>query len=142
MPSITLSRVLFATYVLFSHSSSAAPISDEAFEIISCAKWTLPVAVTADNLIFDVPRVDSNLDAANYAWYQDTWSTPNLTVRTRSVLHVDQTFGINVQLCFPSTDSRETLQIATHGLGFDKRYVTSFLLLSVTAQCLNNYSSF
>ncbi|RDW65108.1 hypothetical protein BP6252_10759 [Coleophoma cylindrospora] len=92
---------------------------------MTCATWTLPVAATAENVIFDVPRVDSNIDVPNYVWYQDTWSTPDLAARTRSTLHVDDTFGINVQLCMPTRDTygkRQILQIATHGFGFDKRY--------------------
>ena len=41
-------------------------------------------------------------------------------------LVVDNTFGINVQLCVPSVvagGKGQTLQIATHGFGFDKRYI-------------------
>jgi hypothetical protein len=127
IPKLNHPSIFVSAGLLLSHNSFATPTTASTSNKvpgISCAQWTLPVAATADNVIFDVPRVDNNIDAANYAWYQDTWSTPNLTERTKSILPVDDTFGINVQLCVPtaSTESKaEILQIATHGFGFDKR---------------------
>jgi len=91
MLKLSLPRLLFATCLFFDHSSLATPARRDSSNSISCDKWTIPVAASADNLIFDAPLVDSNIDAANYAWYQDSWFTPNLTVRTHSVLHVNQT---------------------------------------------------
>lgn len=129
MPKLTLLHLLSSTCLFFSQGSLAAPPHHghpHDTPSMSCAKWILPVPVTADNLIFDVPRVDSNIDAADYSWYEDRWSTPNLTERTRSIFHVDETFGINVKLCVPAAGAGgkgQILQIATHGLGFDQRFV-------------------
>jgi hypothetical protein len=125
----TLSQLLSVACLLFGPGALAVPTnrdSPSSTPYMSCAKWTLPVAVSANNLIFDVPRVNSNIDAAHYAWYQDTWTRANLTARTRSILHVEDTFNINVQLCVPTAATggkKQILQIATHGFGFDKKFV-------------------
>lgn len=128
MPKSTLLHLIFSAFLLFSESTLASPIhhnSPSSTPGISCAKWVLPVTAAANNLKFDVPRVDNNIDAINYAWDQDTWSHPNITLRTQSILPVSDTFGIGVQLCVPSggQGKSDILQIATHGLGFDKRCV-------------------
>lgn len=107
---------------------------------MSCAAWTLPVHATADNVIYDVPRVDSNIDAADYAVYEDTWTTGNITERTQSILHVDDTFGTGVQLCVPTAENgakKGILQIASHGLGFDKRFVLVPILRREREQVLH-----
>ncbi|KAK5952983.1 hypothetical protein OHC33_006104 [Knufia fluminis] len=128
MPKHTLSQFVLSTFLFFSHQSLANPIrhgKPSSPSYMSCAAWTLPVHATADNVIYDVPRVDSNIDAADYAVYEDTWTTGNITERTQSILHVDDTFGTGVQLCVPTAENgakKGILEIASHGLGFDKRY--------------------
>jgi hypothetical protein len=128
MAKTIITQILLPICLLLSSASHATPISKDD-DSISCAQWVLPVHAVADNLIFDTPHVDSSIDVANYVWYSDNWSTPNITVRTRSIFTVDQTWGINVKLCIPAASAgnkSETLQIATHGLGFDGRFVNPF----------------
>ncbi|KAK9326637.1 hypothetical protein V1520DRAFT_358791 [Lipomyces starkeyi] len=53
----------------------------------------------------------------------DTRLYPNITERLLQEITVSGTYGISAQLCVPpDSKNRELLQIATHGLGFDKRY--------------------
>ena len=73
--------------------------------------------------VYDSPHVDSTIEATEFAVVADTWS--NLPAPTRVVrnIAIDDTFDINVQLYVPHQGIKKTsLQIATHGLGFDKRY--------------------
>lgn len=93
---------------------------------ISCSQFIVPITASADNYIVKDPvRVDSNIDAVNYAWDYDTWSHGRYNQsRIASVNPVKGTYNISVQLCVPSEarGTGETLQIVTHGLLFDKRY--------------------
>ena len=70
------------------------------------------------------PRVDSNIDAVDWVNYMTTWTSPNLTERMLGDITVKQTFKINGQLCVPPKGAKsEILQLATPGVGFDKRSV-------------------
>jgi len=58
-------------------------------------------------------------------WVDDmtTWSSPNTTSRILGQITVKETFKISGQLCVPAKGARsDTLQLATHGVGFDQRY--------------------
>lgn len=88
-----------------------------------CVELQVPVPVNAINHHYNnTPRFDSTIDAVQWAVNFTTWSTNTSNTGT---LPVNRTFNINVQLCFPEqTDAKDsTLHIATHGLGFDKRFV-------------------
>ncbi|KAK4148416.1 hypothetical protein C8A00DRAFT_39018 [Chaetomidium leptoderma] len=69
------------------------------------------------------PRVDSNIDAVEWVTEMTTWSSPNMTERIIGNITIEDTFKISGQLCVPPRGARsDVLQIATHGVGFDKRY--------------------
>ncbi|KXX73987.1 hypothetical protein MMYC01_209023 [Madurella mycetomatis] len=89
-----------------------------------CVQLEVPVPIVATNHHYIMPRVDNNIDAVNWAINVTTWSTPVAAERVTGPVLVDSTFNINAQLCVPSRKGTkaEILQIATHGLGFDKRY--------------------
>lgn len=68
------------------------------------------------------PRVDSSIDAVDWVDVSSTWSTT--TNRTLGKIVVNDTFKINGQLCVPPKGVKsDILQVATHGIGFDKRSV-------------------
>ena len=88
-----------------------------------CVEFTLPVSVSANNTIYDVDPVNSNIDATQWAINYDSPSTHNSSTRAIQNVTVSGTFDISVQLCVPPTGAKKTnLQVATHGLIFDKRY--------------------
>lgn len=94
----------------------AAPLSKQ------CVQFEVPLLVTANNSRFDLPRVDNNIDAVDWVWDLTTWSHMSENGRITGVIPVNDTFTISAQLCIPSQgDKAEILQIATHGVGFDKR---------------------
>lgn len=88
---------------------------------IICAKFSIPVSVTANNSIYAGPNVDSNIDAIEYVWDVDTWSHPTGPDRVLGTSITQATFNIAAQLCVPKPNQgtkREILQLATHGSVF------------------------
>ncbi|KAK0629529.1 hypothetical protein B0T17DRAFT_189144 [Bombardia bombarda] len=89
-----------------------------------CVELNVSVPVVATNHFFIQPRVDSTIDAVDWQQNTTTWSTPSAKDRIISENHINQNFSIHAQLCIPSQKGLKAgiLQLATHGLGFDKRY--------------------
>ncbi|VUC24575.1 unnamed protein product [Clonostachys rosea] len=89
-----------------------------------CVELEVPVPVRATNQLFDQPRVDSTIDAIDWTVWVSTRTTPPVTERLLGNKTIDDKFLINAQLCVPSDKGpkADILQIATPGLGFDKRY--------------------
>ncbi|MCJ1326009.1 hypothetical protein MMC10_002672 [Thelotrema lepadinum] len=110
---------ILAVLLLLKHVKAEAPPPLQSNR--TCVEFMLPVSVTAQNAVYDVLRVDNNTEAAQFAIDQDTWDIPNDQVIQN--MTVSDTFDISAQLCIPQTGAKKThLQIATHGLVFDKRY--------------------
>ncbi|KAL3462455.1 Alpha/Beta hydrolase protein [Aspergillus heterothallicus] len=88
-----------------------------------CVSFDIDVPVTANNSIYDIPRVDNNIDAVDWIWALESWTSPSIADRIKGVKKVEDTFTINAQLCVPNdAKKRNILQIATHGFAFDKTY--------------------
>jgi hypothetical protein len=57
--------------------------------------------------------------------YMSTWTSPNITARMNGTVTVKDTFKISGQLCVPPHGAKaDILQLATHGVGYDKRSVS------------------
>jgi hypothetical protein len=90
----------------------------------SCVQLEVPVSVDTTAIKWLQPRVDSNVDAVEWVTDMTTWTSPNITERMIGTIIVKDTFKINGQLCVPSKGAKsDILQLATHGVGFDKRSV-------------------
>lgn len=88
----------------------------------SCIQFEVPVRVSANNIRCQTSRVDSNIDAVDWVWDTDTWSHTMAQSSSHGVVPILETFTINAQLCILSGGKKSAiLQIATHGVGFDKR---------------------
>lgn len=103
-------------------SSRAAPVPETASNR-TCAEFMLPVQVSVIQSVYDYPHVNSSIDVTQFAVDADTWSTlpsPYHVVRNQTI---EDTFDISAQLCVPPQGRKHNfLQIATHGLIYDKRY--------------------
>lgn len=113
----------FSTYValIMCARSSAAPAPAAPLSK-QCVQLEVPLLITANNSRFDLPRVDSNIDAVDWVWDLTTWSHRSENGRATGVIPVNDTFTISAQLCVPPQGAKaDILQIATHGTGFDKR---------------------
>ncbi|KAI0120851.1 hypothetical protein F4776DRAFT_665477 [Hypoxylon sp. NC0597] len=87
-----------------------------------CVEFDVPVPVIATNNFYTMPRVDSNIDAVQWALNFSVWDAP--TNRSTGPNFINHTFNINAQLCVPltKTDKSDILQIAVQGNGWDRRY--------------------
>ena len=64
-----------------------------------------------------------NTDAVAWALDIDTWSSPQGAERILKNITVSDTYDISARLCVPPNGAKRShLQIANHGLVFDKRY--------------------
>lgn len=83
----------------------------------------VPLPINATNYFYDLPRVDSNIDVVDWIWDVTTWSHGDVSsTRVTGVNPVNTTFTISAKLCVPPHGEKsDILQIATHGIGFDKR---------------------
>lgn len=91
----------------------------------ACIVFDIPVTVSSENALYGTPDIVNNIDVVEYALYADTWSTLPSAQRIVQNITVSGTYNISAQLCTPktksTTDKSYILQIATHGLTFDKR---------------------
>lgn len=115
-------RVLLALW-LFSVITSASSNGFEQRPDGACVQLRIPVSATAPSAIYDIPRVDNDLEATAWAIYDSTWSTVRGAQNIIKNTTTSSTFNIHAQLCTPkSAEKRGILQIATHGVHCDSRY--------------------
>lgn len=90
-----------------------------------CVDFVLPIHVMATNNNYTMPRVDSNIEAVQWALNFSVWNAPNATERDNGPLPINDIFNISAKLCVPSvkTNKSNILQIAVQGNAWDKRYV-------------------
>lgn len=88
-----------------------------------CTSFTVPISITAQNHLYDLVQVNSNLDAVHYAQDLDTWDSPTFPDRIVANVNLSTTYDIFMTLCVPINGNKSSyLQIATHGGQFDSRY--------------------
>ncbi|KAL2140993.1 hypothetical protein VTI28DRAFT_2961 [Corynascus sepedonium] len=88
-----------------------------------CVQLEIPVSIDTTATKWLQLRVDSNIDVVDWVTDLTTWTSPNITERMIGNVTVKDIFTINGQLCVPPKGAKsEILQLATHGVGFDKRY--------------------
>jgi pimeloyl-ACP methyl ester carboxylesterase len=116
--------ILVTTLLVLIHSLSASSINTSNRPYGSCKQLDIPVFATSGSAIYDVPRVNSNIEAGAWAIYSDTWSTPAGVQRIIRNTTTSGSFNIHAQLCIPkySGTKKDILQIASHGLHYDSRY--------------------
>lgn len=87
-----------------------------------CIQLDIPLPINATNYRYAYPRVDNNIDAVDWVWNLTTWSHGASEDHITGVIPINDTFTISAQLCIPPQGAKsDILQLATHGIGFDKR---------------------
>ncbi|PGH13488.1 hypothetical protein AJ79_03618 [Helicocarpus griseus UAMH5409] len=119
-----MAAVLTTTLLLLSHGISATTNDHSERAHGFCKQLDIPVSATSDSAIYDIPRVNNDIDAISWAIWSDTWSRvkgPQTVVKNTTT---SGTFNIHAQLCVPkaSDQKKNILQIATHGVHYDSRY--------------------
>lgn len=89
-----------------------------------CTNITVPVSISARNGVFDIPTLKGNADATTFA-QNLTSIRGNFTEEALlDYATVTGIYNISAKFCKPDAESgtNPTVQILTHGLGFDKTY--------------------
>jgi pimeloyl-ACP methyl ester carboxylesterase len=118
---------LAAALLLFSGYASALSIkpTDQPRKHIHgfCKSINIPVPIKVDSAVYDIPRVDNDIDTIAWTIWADTWSREMGPATVIKNTTTDKTFNIHGQLCVPKVSGKEQiLQIATHGVHYDGRY--------------------
>ena len=86
-----------------------------------CTDLTIPVTVTVPSFTLSFPQFQNSYQAISFVQQvvkRDISSNPVALGPNRT-----KTFSISAQYCTPTSQrNSKTLQILSHGLGFDKRY--------------------
>ncbi|KAL8729722.1 MAG: hypothetical protein Q9166_004550 [cf. Caloplaca sp. 2 TL-2023] len=89
-----------------------------------CLNITVPVSISARNGVFNIPTLQGNADATTFA--QNLTSIRGNFTQEALLDYATVTgeYDISVKFCKPDTENgiNPTVQILTHGLGFDKTY--------------------
>jgi pimeloyl-ACP methyl ester carboxylesterase len=113
----------FAALFLHFLNISASSIRPSQRPDGNCKQLNIPVFATAPSAIYDIPRVDNDLDATAWAIYDATRTTSHGVQNIIKNTTTSGTFNIHAQLCVPNSPTkRHILQIATHGVHYDSRY--------------------
>jgi pimeloyl-ACP methyl ester carboxylesterase len=119
----TMAAIAFTTLLLLFHNVSASPSSSAKPFDKHCKQLDIPVFAAAPSAIYDVPRVNSDIEATAWAIYDATRNTPHGVQNIIRNTTTSGTFNIHAQLCIPkSSRKKDILQIATHGVHYDSRY--------------------
>ena len=91
-----------------------------------CVNLTIPVDISARNGVFDIPPLQSNIDATAFA-QRVTSNAGNYSQESlQGYATIGGNYEISAKFCRPDNEngSSATIQFLTHGIGFDKRWVT------------------
>lgn len=87
-----------------------------------CINFTVPVQISARNGVFNIPTLQSNLDATTFSQnitnIRGNFSQESLLGYTT----VTGSYSISAKFCKPDNEQgmNPTVQVLTHGIGFDK----------------------
>lgn len=122
---LSLVMYLFAFAILALAASAAAK---------RCTNMTVPVTISARQGIFDIAVPQTSTEATDFV--------RNVTQQGRNFTEIvltgynttTGTYNISTQFCVPTTGNstnatNPTVQVLTHGIGFDKTYVLNTYLL-------------
>ncbi|CAF9903795.1 MAG: hypothetical protein ALECFALPRED_002982 [Alectoria fallacina] len=87
-----------------------------------CQNLSVPVTIRARNGVFNVATLRDNHDATTFF---ANFTKPKANFSNEVLLGyqtIDNTYDISVKFCQPDTGYGQTVQLLTHGIGFDKTY--------------------
>ena len=87
-----------------------------------CANITVPVSISARNGVFNIPTLRGNEDATRFAQNLTSIRVNFTEEALLDYATVTGIYEISAKFCKPDTENGTdpTVQILTHGLGFDK----------------------
>lgn len=116
-----IARIVSASWLIYTTTMATAVLTQHING--HCVQLDLPISATAPSAIYDLPQVNSNIEAAAWAIYDATWTTPHSVQSIVKNTTTTGIFNIHAQLCIPDKPRKEdVLQVATHGAHYDSRY--------------------
>ncbi|KAI4150384.1 MAG: hypothetical protein L6R39_002277 [Caloplaca ligustica] len=116
-----MNRNIIAAALLFAGATVAGTLSTHRYG--TCQQFDIPITASAQNSVFNLPKINDDITARSWAIKEDTRSTPRGAERITKNFTISGTYNIHAQLCQPHTRrASDILQIATHGGHYDSRY--------------------
>ncbi|KAK5948733.1 hypothetical protein OHC33_010156 [Knufia fluminis] len=114
-----------ATSLLLLSAASAAAVRRTSHPHGLCHEFDVAITAEAPGAVYDLPQVVDDITTVQWAVQSDTWSwkaRPDHGILEN--ITISGTYNIHAQLCVPTGPDRKTntLQIATHGGHYDRRY--------------------
>lgn len=94
-----------------------------------CVDLTIPVNISARNGLFDIAKITSDLDVTHFVQNMTSLAGNFTQLSLLDYQTVTGAFEIAATFCKPdyltasTTTHYPTIQVLTHGIGFDKSYV-------------------
>ncbi|KAK4507732.1 hypothetical protein PRZ48_001467 [Zasmidium cellare] len=89
-----------------------------------CQELTVPVTISARNGKYDQAKLTphNNIDVTNFILLQSRQGTNYSQTALEGYQTVSGTYNIAATYCSPDSGSASTVQVLTHGIGFDRSY--------------------
>ena len=117
------SIIIIGILLILHRGASASPVDSGRRPAGFCKQLDIPIPATANSAIYNIPKVDNDIEAAAWAIYDATRTTSHGLQSIIKNTTTSGTFNIHAQLCVPNSSAkRDILQIATHGVHYDSRY--------------------
>lgn len=115
-----MARTVFALAALLPLYTWASPARGARLHG-DCKQLNVSISAASNGYVFDIPKVNNDIEATTWALNFDTWSNkpdPEPILKNTSI---SGTYSIHTQICVPKSGG-DVLQIATHGAYYDGRY--------------------
>lgn len=115
-------------------TSLALPAHASAWETCStpsngvCTEYTITESVTATELIYALPKFENNFDVASFLTASARKDSATAVTPLAGAKNVTNEYTVSATFCTPKVKKggkESTVLIATHGLGYDRRYWAS-----------------
>merc|ERR1712093_124052 len=111
---ITMYRSSITTLALFAASAAGK----------MCINQTVPVTISARQAVFDIAIPQTNLEVTDFVLNMTQQGRNFTDLALTGYDTTSGTYNISTQFCIPDTSNitNPTVQVLTHGIGFDKTY--------------------
>jgi hypothetical protein len=87
-----------------------------------CSNFIIPVSIASRQGQFREVPIENNLDVGAFATRFNQFQKNYTAELLEGYTTLEGTFNISAQYCEPDSGSVGTIQVLTHGIGFDKTY--------------------
>ena len=88
-----------------------------------CSVFQIPIDISSRQGLFKAVPVENNLDVGGFATRFNEYQKNYTATLLEGYQTLQGSYEISAQYCCPDSGSSGTIQLLTHGIGFDKRSV-------------------